>query len=120
MYEETFKLLKKMAMDKLSSNNAPDYWTGYLRGLRQRYNGKKFSSLEEHHRWLRGSGRGSNEPRSRGYRDGYGCTNRNGDCMRCEYVSYYGLDCNSNSVGLKKRFQRFKSNHFNTVFHVSD
>lgn len=108
MYDETFKLLKKMALDKLSGDETPEYWTGYMRGLRRRHEGKGFCSLEEHHQWLTDSGNRTSNLRSLGYRDGYGCTKNNGDCMTCEYVNHYGLDCNLKSMGLKKKLLRFK------------
>lgn len=48
-----------------------DYGAGYMRGLRRRFHGEKFGTIEEHEKW-KNLGR-NGDPRlelGRGYRDG--------------------------------------------------
>lgn len=75
-----------------------EYWHGYRRGLRRRYHGENFETLEMHHLWLTATGDETRDDRVEGYRDGYGCTQNNGQCMTCSLVNY-GMDCNNFKIG---------------------
>jgi hypothetical protein len=52
MEESSFKseMLRTRIMRVLGDRL--DYWTGYERGLRRLYHGKKFGTSEEHEKWL--------------------------------------------------------------------
>lgn len=71
----------------------PAYWTGFMHGLRRRYHGEKFGTLQEHHLWLTASGDRLKKLRSQGYRDGYGCTQNDGKCAACSLADGQ-RDCN--------------------------
>ena len=51
MEQNTFesKLLEAKTMCEIE--NRPDYWTGYVRGLRRAYHGENFGTTEEHLRF---------------------------------------------------------------------
>jgi hypothetical protein len=71
----------------------PEYWTGYMNGLRRRFFGEDFGTPQEHRIWLTGNGNKLNKLRAQGYRDGYGCTRDNGNCATCSLVENM-QDCN--------------------------
>ena len=50
----------------------PEYWAGYIRGLRRAYHGENFGTSEEHELWLSLSGDDdeSRRDRGQGYRAG--------------------------------------------------
>lgn len=72
----------------------PEYWTGYMHGLRRRYYGAKFGTRQEHHLWLTANGTMLRKLRSQGYRDGYGCKQNDGKCATCSLANDM-QDCNS-------------------------
>jgi len=77
MDKRTFEheIMKAAIFNKLGER--VDYWMGYQRGLRRRYHGENFGTLEEHIKWMSLSGDSdpSRAERGRGYRDGYGLNN---------------------------------------------
>lgn len=80
------KMLYAESMKKL--DDRPDYWDGYRRGLRKRYHGDNFGTIEEHEKWLSliNDRDVSRSERGRGYRDGIAeVTIRPMICLRCGY-----------------------------------
>jgi len=64
------KMLRAKTMRDLGDK--PDYWAGYMRGLRRLYHADKFGTAEEHKKWLALIGPDeSRSERGRGYRDGF-------------------------------------------------
>ena len=67
------KMLKAQTFRKLGKR--PDYWAGFIRGLRRRYHGENFGTSEEHELWMRlaadAGGDESRHERGIGYRDGF-------------------------------------------------
>ncbi len=56
----------------ISTLNSQDYYSGYMRGLRRRYHGEKFGTIEEHERFMRlGQNGDTRIELGRGYRDGF-------------------------------------------------
>jgi hypothetical protein len=51
MDESTFKSTMFYAEVMRSTENRPDYWAGYRRGLRRAYHGDRFGTEEEHILW---------------------------------------------------------------------
>ena len=64
------EMMKSRAM--IEQGKDPDYWEGYLRGLKRRFFGESFGTAEEHHRWmtLADSPDPQKAQQGRGYRDG--------------------------------------------------
>jgi hypothetical protein len=56
-----------------SVGDKPEYWAGFQRGLRHRYQGEESGTPEEHELWLSLTGDQDESRRQRGqaYRDGY-------------------------------------------------
>jgi len=52
MTQQQFLDEKSKAETFRKSGERPDYWAGYIRGLRRQYHGEKFGSFKEHTRWL--------------------------------------------------------------------
>jgi hypothetical protein len=71
----------------------PEYWTGYMHGLRRRFLRDDFGTLQEHHLWLTANGTLLRKLRSQGYRDGYGCRQNDGRCATCSLIRDL-RDCN--------------------------
>ena len=73
------KLHKAKTMAKIEN---PDYWAGYMRGLRRRYHGDTFCADEEHRIYL--GFKDDPDPKRRamgkGYRDAY-IPEENGKCL---------------------------------------
>ena len=63
------EMLRARAIKEESHN--PEYWDGYLRGLRRQFHGDKFGTESEHQLWLTMSGDEFQRQRSEGYRAGY-------------------------------------------------
>jgi len=70
MDESTFKheMIKAETFHDLER---PEYWAGYMRGLRRRYYGVTFGTEEEHKIWMTADGDETRRQRSQGYRDGF-------------------------------------------------
>jgi len=78
----------------------PDYWRGYMRGLRRRYHGENFGTADEHEKWMALVDDEYRQEMGRGYRDAFVpeyCIQNEGDCPTCSLVNY-GLDCQNNKV----------------------
>lgn len=60
---------------KIVDPNCQDYWTGYVRGLRRGFHGKRFGTDEEHAQWwgLIDDEDESRQQRGAGYRAGFRC-----------------------------------------------
>jgi hypothetical protein len=62
------KMLRAKTMHDLDK---PDYWDGYMRGLRRFYHGENFGTADEHEKWMSLTGPDETRAeRGRGYRDG--------------------------------------------------
>ena len=62
------------------AGDKPEYWAGYIRGLRHRYHAQNFGTAEEHELWITAEGDEIREQRSQGYLDAYipdYCTQKN-------------------------------------------
>lgn len=71
MDEQRFKreMAKAQAFRKIGEN--PDYWRGFIRGLRRRYHGEDFGTAEEHRTWMAMIDDEYRKELGRGYRDGF-------------------------------------------------
>jgi hypothetical protein len=60
------------ALAMRSAANRPDYWAGYMRGLRRAYHGERYGTEAEHALWLSQADGEDEQRRERGlgYRDG--------------------------------------------------
>jgi len=73
MNQSTFESKLLYAETTRDVDGRPDYWHGYMRGLRRAYHGEQFSTDEEHALWLALAYRDTrqDQERGRGYRDGF-------------------------------------------------
>jgi hypothetical protein len=63
-----FETLLLRADKEKSHGDKPDYWTGYIRGIRRAYHGEKFGTEQEHQQWLSAIDRGGQyQERGEGY-----------------------------------------------------
>ena len=71
MDEEKFK--HEMSRSKISwdVDDNKDYWRGYMRGLRRRFHGENFGTLEEHEKWMSMVDDVHRKELGQGYRDGF-------------------------------------------------
>lgn len=55
-----------------AGGDRPDYWAGYVRGLRRAFHGERFGTESEHALWLAQADSQDDQRRERGqgYRDG--------------------------------------------------
>ena len=90
----TFEAEVYRARELKKVGKKPEYWTGYMHGLRRRFHGEDFGTVQEHRLWLTSNGNTLNRLRSQGYRDGYGCSRDNGACGTCNLVKEM-RDCNN-------------------------
>jgi len=69
VFEHEMNRAKTMA----EAGDKSDYWGGYRRGLRRKFHGENFGTLEEHELWM--AAISSDDPqrqdRGRGYRKGF-------------------------------------------------
>jgi hypothetical protein len=64
------KMLRAKTMRDLGDK--PEYWAGYMRGLRRLYHGENFETPEDHEKWMSLTGPDeARAERGRGYRDGF-------------------------------------------------
>ena len=72
MDEATFKAKLFHAEIMSDVDNRPDYWRGYIRGLRRAYHGESFGTDQEHTLWLSLADRDTEQDQQRGlgYSDG--------------------------------------------------
>lgn len=74
MTEQKFKseMRRAEAMRHSADPEMSEYWTGYIRGLRRAYHGKKFGTADEHKKWMAAIDNPNDirKQRGRGYRDG--------------------------------------------------
>ena len=95
MDKQSFEHEMGRAQAMRTAGDRPEYWAGYMRGLRRKYHGEDFGTDEEHRLWLTADGDTLRRERSAGYRAGYipeYCTQNEGDCQTCSLVNY-GRDC---------------------------
>lgn len=54
-------------------SDTPDFWSGYMRGLRRNFHGERFGTEAQHSLWMRAaeSGDRSHRMRGKGYRAGF-------------------------------------------------
>jgi hypothetical protein len=73
MNQSTFESKLLYAETTRDVDGRPDYWYGYMRGLRRAYHGEQFGTDQEHALWLALEDRGTrqDQERGRGYRDGF-------------------------------------------------
>ena len=77
MNEATFQSEMRRAetMRRLATGpTEPDYYAGYIRGLRRQYHGEQFGTQAEHDLWMSLADDQDDEQRAakgRGYRDGF-------------------------------------------------
>ena len=69
---ERSKFEHEMSRANALLDSDPDYWTGYMRGLRRAYYDEKFGTEEEHQAWSNDDDHGDTTRRARldGYKDG--------------------------------------------------
>lgn len=72
MNESYFKSKMYKAKVMRDVDNRPDYWSGYVRGLRRAYHGERFGTDAEHQLWLSQADSDDRQRQERGlgYRDG--------------------------------------------------
>ena len=90
-------------------SDKPEYYSGYMRGLRRLFHGEAFGTDAEHALWMSLiDDDEAREQRGQGYRDGFNgltpnpdrweyCTQNNHDCGSCSLVNY-GRDCSNNPI----------------------
>jgi hypothetical protein len=66
MDESTFKSKLLHAEIMSDADNRPDYWRGYIRGLRRAYHGEAFGLEGEHDLWLAQADRDDEQSKERG------------------------------------------------------
>jgi len=73
MDRSTFEREMHRAEAMRTAGDQPDYWSGYIRGLRRQFHGEKFGTEGEHAKWmgLADEPTESRAQRGRGYRDGF-------------------------------------------------
>ena len=71
MDQQSFEHEMAKAQAMRSAGDRPEYWAGYMRGLRRKYHGEDFGTDEEHRLWLTADGDTLRRDLSAGYRAGY-------------------------------------------------
>jgi hypothetical protein len=71
MRESFFKAAMALAYKSIKANDRPQYYMGYMRGLRRRYHGERFGTNTEHKQWLTLDGSYVRDEIRKGYTDGY-------------------------------------------------
>lgn len=71
MREPEFKSKMLYAESMKKFDDRPDYWAGYMRGLRRRFHGDKFGTDEDHEKWLSLIYDETRSEMAKGYRDGF-------------------------------------------------
>jgi hypothetical protein len=74
MDRDTFENLMYKAKSFKKVGKHPEYWTGYMHGLRRGFHGEEFGTSHEHHLWMTACENEIQKLRSRGYRDGFDCS----------------------------------------------
>ena len=73
MDQQSFEHEMAKAQAMRSAGDRPEYWAGYMRGVRRRYHGDNFGTEDEHRLWMSLSDDSdqTRADRGQGYRDGY-------------------------------------------------
>jgi len=71
MDEQLFKHEGMKARTFIDLGERPDYFRGYMRGLRRRYHGENFGDSGEHEKWLSVIDDDYRREMAQGYHDGY-------------------------------------------------
>lgn len=100
------KMLYAESMKKL--DDRPDYWAGYIRGLRRKYHGENFGTSDEHEKWMSLIYDETRSDMGRGYRDALGeMTIKPQHCLRC------GHDWKPRSLDMPTICPKCKSPYWN-------
>ncbi len=70
MNETKYRALLLRAKSMQLSNDRPNFWEGYIRGLRRAHYGDRYGTAENHRRWLTLGGDAAREELSHGYKEG--------------------------------------------------
>ena len=73
MDQQSFEHEMAKAQAMRSAGDRPEYWAGYMRGIRRRYHGENFGTEDEHRLWMSLSDDSdqTRADRGKGYRAGY-------------------------------------------------
>ena len=108
MEQKRFESMMLQADTMKTLSDKPDYFTGYLRGLRRLFHGTDFGTEAEHSQWLSMIDDDLRQDMGHGYKDGFAgltpngdrweyCTQNDCDCSSCSLVNY-GRDCCNNAI----------------------
>lgn len=70
MHESKYRTLLLRAKSMQLANDRPNFWEGYIRGLRRAFYGDRYGSAEDHRRWLALGGDSLRDEMAHGYREG--------------------------------------------------
>lgn len=70
MNETKYRNLLLRAKSMQLVNDRPNFWEGYIRGLRRAHYGDRYGTAANHNRWLTLGGDVAREEMSHGYREG--------------------------------------------------
>jgi hypothetical protein len=66
-----YRTLLLRAKSMQLANDRPNFWEGYIRGLRRAHYGDHYGTAENHRKWLTPGGDDVREETSHGYREGF-------------------------------------------------